>query len=150
VPEKCGVKETPLHGGEGGGGGSAGLQFLHLSVLHLHLHVHVHLHPSSLIPHPLLHLLLYPLPLPFPQSASLFSISTTVHAYDSNSCSTMPITDQPIDDAAAGIKVDQEEAGRKPKLVPCRYCQKRFRRLEHAQSVPLLPLLPTAAFALLL
>lgn len=44
--------------------------------------------------------------------------------------------EQQIEDAA-GIEVDNPDDGRKPKSVPCRYCQKRFRRLEHAQFVSL-------------
>jgi len=40
-----------------------------------------------------------------------------------------------VDDRVDKVdKVDNPD-GRKPKSVPCRYCQKRFRRVEHAQLV---------------
>jgi hypothetical protein len=35
------------------------------------------------------------------------------------------IEDSPANEGATG------EAAKKPKTLPCRYCQKRFRRLEH-------------------
>lgn len=48
----------------------------------------------------------------------------------------MPFEEQEHQNAdAAGIEVEIPEDGRKPKSMPCRYCQKRFRRLEHAQFV---------------
>jgi hypothetical protein len=61
----------------------------------------------------------------------------------------MPFTDQDqqLDDVA-GVEADTPEDGRKPKSVPCRYCSKRFRRLEHAQSVSLCSLFVVESFFL--
>jgi hypothetical protein len=44
----------------------------------------------------------------------------------------MPI--QSIEGSAA-TDAGEEARGQKPKTLPCRYCQKRFRRLEHV-SIP--------------
>ena len=53
----------------------------------------------------------------------------------------MPLEEQEQqNEDAAGIEVESPVDGRKPKSVPCRYCQKRFRRLEHAQFVSPFPL----------